>query len=69
MLNKIPERLKELRENKGLTLEEVANGINTKKGSVSRWENAKCLPNIESVILLAKFFNETTDYLLGLTDD
>jgi len=36
--------------------------------AISRWESKKRIPNIEALIVIAKYFNVSADYLLGLTD-
>ncbi len=59
------ERLKELREEKGISLKALGNAIGVSDIAISRWENLKRVPNIEVLALLADFFNVTTDYLLG----
>lgn len=61
-------RLKELREERGLTMTELAKKINVSPNTVSRWERGKRLPNLDAIIALAKFFKVSTDYLCGLED-
>ena len=62
------ERLKELREDKGLSLKALGTAIGVSDIAISRWENLKRIPNIEVLALLADFFNISADYLLGRTD-
>ncbi len=62
------ERLKELRTEKGLTLEQLAKGMGVSPIAISRWENKTRTPNIEALKLLAQFFGVSADYLLGLED-
>ena len=62
------ERLKDLRIDKGLSLMQLSKEIGVSDITISRWENQLRIPNIESLILLAKYFNVTADYLLGLED-
>ena len=62
------ERLKELRAEQDLTLQNVAQGIGVSINTVSRWERQERLPNIENVVALAKFFRVSADYLCGLED-
>lgn len=62
------ERLKELRLENNLTLKELASLIGVSDIAISRWENRLRIPNIESLIAIAKFFKVSTDYLLGLED-
>lgn len=62
------ERLKSLRLEKSLTLEELANILGTTKTTLSRYENNKRTPDSEFIRLASRFFNVSTDYLLGETD-
>ncbi|HFF3186826.1 MULTISPECIES: helix-turn-helix domain-containing protein [Bacillus] len=63
------ERLKQLRIEKNLTQQELAELTNLTKASISRFEGNKKTPSRESVTKLSKVLNVTTDYLLGLSDD
>ncbi len=67
-MNKFSERLKELRNEKGLSIRQLAKATNISNASISRWENG--IQDITSVyiIILCKFFGVTTDYFLGMTD-
>lgn len=66
----IGERIKELRKQNKLTLQELAtklndnypNTINFNKGKISKWENNKEEPRLSSVKILADFFNVPLDY-------
>jgi len=62
-------RLKELREAKGLRQEDIGKKINVGKSAVSQWENNIRTPDAYVILQLADFFNVTTDYMLGRTDD
>lgn len=63
------ERLKELREEKGLTLSQLAREIGVSHVAILRWENKTRIPTIESLKALAIFFNVSADYLIGLQDE
>lgn len=67
-MDKFSKRLKELRQEKGLSLEQLAKEINVSDVAIGRWERKLRIPNIEVLIALAQFFNVSADYLLGLTD-
>lgn len=67
-MNKFPERLKELREEKNLSLTELSNNTGLSIACLSRWEKNLRIPNIDSIIILCKFFNVSSDYLIGLED-
>jgi len=62
------ERMRELRKEKGISLEKLAEMMGTTKATLSRYENSKRIPNIEFVKELAKIFDVSVDYLLGRTD-
>lgn len=57
-------RLKELRIQKGLTQQQVANAIGKTYQAYSYYENGKRDPDTETLKLLADFFNVSIDYLL-----
>lgn len=67
-MDKFSKRLKELRLEKGLSLEQLAKEINVSDVAVGRWEKKQRIPNIEVLISLAQFFNVSSDYLLGLKE-
>ena len=61
-------RIKELRENKGLSMDQLASEFGVTKSRVNMWENNGTIPRGEVLIQLARFFHVTTDYLLGNDD-
>lgn len=62
------ERLKDLRTEKGLSLVELSKEIKIGIASISRWENNKADISGEQLVVIAKYFKVTSDYLLGLED-
>lgn len=62
------ERICELRKELGWSQVELAKKLSVAKQTVSNWENENIQPSIEMLIRLAKVFNVSTDYLLGLDD-
>ncbi len=58
-------RLRELRESARLTLEDVANSINSSKGTLSNIELGKKPVSLDMAISLAEYFGVSMDYLLG----
>ena len=62
------ERLKELREEKEMTQREIAKILQIAQASYSRYEMNTGEPSLETVVVIAKFFDVSTDYLLGLED-
>ena len=65
---KFKERLKELRAAKGLSQMQLAQAVGLSQSAIAKWELGKTEPTASAIILLAAFFEETTDYLLGVTD-
>lgn len=65
---KFSDRLKELREEKEVSQVTVAKATGLSQNAIAQWENDKRVPNGNAIIALAKFFDVTTDYLLGVTD-
>lgn len=65
---KFAERLKELRQEKKLSLKQLAKKIGVSDTAINRWENQLRTPNIENLYNLAVVFDVSSDYLLGLED-
>ena len=63
------ERFKKLRINKGLCQVEIAKVFGVTKQCVSNWENENIMPSVDMLVKIAKFFNVSTDYLLGLSEE
>lgn len=61
-------RIKELREQKHLTQEELAKKINVTKLTISNWENGKHKIKSDELKEIAKVFGVTIDYLVGDVD-
>ena len=61
-------RLKELRIDKGLSITDLAKELGLSYNAIRRWELKMQIPNIDMLVLVAKFFNETPNYLLGFED-
>ena len=64
------ERIKELRVEKALSQDELAKYMGIKnRSTLAGWEVGRVAPDHEMIIKMADFFDVTTDYLLGVTDD
>lgn len=61
-------RLKILREEKGLTKTELATLLNVKSQSIGQYEREERDLSTEKLIKFANFFGVTTDYLLGISN-
>lgn len=59
------EKLQELRKQKGLTKEELAEMLFVSRTAVSKWESGRGMPSIESLKAISKFFAVTLDDLLS----
>lgn len=62
------ERLKELRIEAGLNQQELAKELGISDAAICRWESCKRIPNIENLVLIAKYFNVSADFLVGLEE-
>lgn len=63
-----PNRLIELRQNKGLKRQELANDLGISRAGLEYYEKGSRKPNIDILLKLADYYGVTCDYLLGLTD-
>ena len=68
MLVTFGERLKETRNSKEITLEKMADDLETTKATLSRYENNLREPKVDFINKVADYLNVTTDYLLCRTD-
>lgn len=58
-------KIQELRKQKGLTQEELAEALYVSRTAISKWESGRGYPNIDSLKAIAKFFGITIDELLS----
>ena len=61
----VGEKIKQLRQEKNITQEQLADYLNISYQSVSKWEHGSSSPDISLIVPIAQFFNVTTDELLG----
>ena len=60
------EKIRNLRKNFNISQVELATRLGVTKQCVSNWENDNILPSVDMLVKIAKYFNVSTDYLLGL---
>ncbi|MCM1545288.1 MAG: helix-turn-helix domain-containing protein [Ruminococcus sp.] len=58
------DKLIQLRKKAGWSQEELAEQMNVSRQSVSKWEGAQSVPDLEKMIHLSRLFGVSTDYLL-----
>ena len=65
-----PSRLRKLMDDSHISQQKLADFLGLKnRQSVASYCNGRSTPDLESVIKIASFFDVSTDYLLGTTDD
>ena len=67
-MKEIGKRIKELRTENNLSQQQFGKLLSVSQDTVSLWENGKSLPTTENLIVIAKTFKVTTDYILCLVD-
>lgn len=60
----LAEKILTLRKNNGWSQEELAEKMHVSRQSISKWESAASIPDINRILQLAELFGVTTDYLL-----
>lgn len=63
------DRLKFLREQRGLTQKDLADRLHISESQIFRYEKDEIEPRADAVVKIAEFFNVTADYLLGMSDE
>ena len=63
------ERLKEIREDKDYKQSDIAKVLNTTQQQYSKYELGLQVIPVERLVKLAKFYNTSVDYLIGLTNE
>ncbi|PDY76973.1 helix-turn-helix domain-containing protein [Bacillus cereus] len=62
------QRLKALRLEKGMTQQQLADFLDIEKSNISRFESGKQSPSSDNRVKMAKLFNVSVDYMLGLSE-
>ena len=61
-------RLRELREDNDLTQKALAEYLHIRQNTYSQYENGQRQIPLELLIMLARYYDTSTDYILGITD-
>lgn len=62
-------RLREIREDRDLYQKDIAKVLNIRQKQYSLYETGVRLIPVDKLVQLAKYYNTSVDYLLGLTDE
>ena len=62
------DRLKDLRNERGLSIKKLAKALGISDVAIGRWERKMQVPNIEMLVLIADYFDVAPNYLLGYED-
>ena len=62
-------RLKELREARKASQQSLSFVCNVSQTMISKYELGQAEPDIQTLILIAKYFSVTVDYLIGISDE
>jgi len=63
------EKLKNLRKEKNITQEILAEKIGVSSQAISKWEKGECLPDVYNIKLIGKYYRISIDTLLETEDD
>jgi len=66
---KINERIKKLRTDNKLTQKRMAEILSVREVTFQRFEYGTVRPSLDTLLVLADYFNVTLDYLVGRSDD
>lgn len=64
----LPKRLRDLIKERNITQDELSKAVGVSRGSIGQYANGDSTPKYDALIAIAKYFNTSTDYLLGLSD-
>ena len=64
----LEERIRILREERGLSQKELGKCVGVSKQTVSNWENGSITPAMDKFLKLIEFFHTTPNYILGYED-
>lgn len=67
-MSKLGERLNELRQERGITQQELADFFHISSSAISSYETGARIPDVDFLLELAKFYNISCDYMIGLSN-
>ncbi len=68
MILNIADKIRLLREQRGLTQTDLAKMLGISRSAVNSWEMSLSLPSLTNIVELAKIFHVSTDFLLSVSD-
>lgn len=68
ILLKYNERIREIREDNSMTQQSVANLLNIGQRTYADYESGKTRIPVDSLLILAKFYNVSMDYITGASN-
>lgn len=60
----LADKITDLRKRNGMSQEQLAEKVGVSRQSVSKWESARSIPDMNKIVLLSEIFGVSTDYLL-----
>ena len=60
----LAEKIMEERKKNGWSQEDLADKLGVSRQSVSKWESAQSIPDLNRILEMSRLFNVSTDYLL-----
>ena len=60
----LADKIAELRKKNGWSQEELAGQLGVSRQSVSKWESASSMPDLDKILKMSEIFGVSTDYLL-----
>lgn len=68
-MSKLGERLNKLRQEHGLTQQELADIFHISNSTISSYETGARIPDVDFLLELSRYYNTSSDYILGLSDN
>lgn len=68
-MNKLSERIRNLRQEKGYSQQALADALGTSKSSINMYERGEREPGVPMLIQMSNFFRVDLDYLVGNSDE